>query len=576
MISSFGDVDSRTAGGGWWRPPLRQHALALAGIVALVLFAYSNSLHGAFVFDDRHHIRDNALIRDLSNYLASGAGYRAMPTRFLAYVSFALNYRLGGLDVAGYHAFNVAIHVACATLVYALVVLTLRTPRLAGSSLGPSSRAVGFAAGSLFATHPLQTQAVTYIVQRITSLATLFFVLSVLLYAWWRLSREVQRPCLRGRGAAYALALLSAVAAMQTKEIAFTLPFALALYELSFFEKARGRWLPLAPFLGTAAIIPATLVNLHQPLARALAEADAHTRVQATVSRLDYLRTQVAVVAEYLRLLVLPVGQNLDHDIPVYHSFLAPRIVVSAAILLSLAGVAAWLYWRSSPRDAGRGLDPAVRLAAFGVAWFFLTLLVESSVIPILDVMNEHRVYLPSVGAFAAVAAGGALLLGRVQRARPGRLTCLAALFLSVILAVATLRRNAVWADDISVWADAASKSPGKARPFYNLGSALATGGHPEQAVLALRRAVKLDPGLATAHAQLAATLLALQRPQEAEPELRDAIALDPRAPEPIFNLALLLSRTGRAPEAKPLFRRFLEVAPPSYAAARRVAAANL
>jgi hypothetical protein len=557
------------------RPGWHRHAGALAGILLLGLFAYSNSFHGPFVFDDRQNIRDNTVIRDLSNYLASWAGYRWMPQRFVAYLTFALNYRLGALEVAGYHAFNVGIHLLCALLVYALVVLTFRTPRLEASSLAPWSRAVAFAASALFVTHPVQTQAVTYIVQRITSLATLFYVLSVVLYAWWRLSLEAQaRP--KRRAAVYTLALLSTIAAMKTKEIAFTLPFVIVLYELAFFEGRRSRLLRLAPFLATALVIPATLLDLHGSGGAVLAETGARTRADSTLPRLDYLRTEIAVIGTYLRLLVLPVGQNFDYEYPIYRSFLTPRVLSSLALIASLLAAGIWLHRRSTMGGERRSIDPAARLVSFGIGWFFITLLVESSVIPIDDVINEHRVYLPSIGLFGGIATGGALLLKRVPRADPARITALAALLLAILLAVATLRRNAVWGSDVSLWADTAAKSPNKVRVLGNLAVALAAAGYPAEGVLPLRRAVNLEPRNAIARLQLGAALAALGRTAEAEPELRESIRLDPKRPEPLFNLGLLLSRTGRAPEAKQWFQRFLEIAPPSYVGMRQVAEARV
>jgi tetratricopeptide (TPR) repeat protein len=557
-------------GNGASAPPAagaRRHLGPLAGVLLLGLFAYANSLHGPFVFDDRQNIRDSALVRAAAADLASPALYRAQPNRYVAYLTFAVNYRLGGTDVVGYHAVNLAIHLACALLVYALVALTFRTPRLRDSALAPSRRAIAFAAAALFVTHPLQTQAVTYVVQRITSLAALLYVASVVLYARWRLAREEAARPGPAAAASYALALLAAVAAMRTKEIAFTLPFAIVLYELSFFPRRARRAALLAPFLATALLIPATLLQQHGAGRGVVGAAEAGTRVETALSRLDYLRTEITVVVEYLRLLVLPTGQNLDPDHPIYRSFLAPRVLASLALLLALGAAAAWLYRRTARADPA--VDPAARLVAFGLGWFFLALLVESSLIPIDDVMNEHRVYLPSVGFFAAAATGGALLLRRVPRIDAGRLVALLALLLAIVLGVATIRRNAVWASELSLWADAASKSPNKARPHGNLAVALAGAGYPHEGVLALRRAVRLAPDDPIVRGQLGAALASLRRYGEAEVEIREAIRLDPTRPEPLHNLALLLASTGRSDEAKEWLRRSRALAPAPAAAPR-------
>jgi Flp pilus assembly protein TadD len=368
--------------------------------------------------------------------------------------------------------------------------------------------------------------------------------------------------------------LLSALLATKTKEISFTLPLAVLLYEVSFFGARARRLVPLVPLLAIASLIPLALLGAGGSVGQALSDTDAATRVQTEMGRLDYLRTEAAVVVTYLRLLILPVGQNLDYDYPVFRS-LEPRVLASAALLAGLAAVAALLYRWTSPAPGRKALDPAARLAGFGLAWFFLTLLVESSLVPIVDVINEHRVYLPSAGIFAAAAAGAGLVARRASADAWQRVLVLCTLLVSLLLASATLQRNAVWADELSLWADAAAKSPGKFRPHLNLGRALALAGRPGEAAVELRRAVAIDPGSAWGRTQLGAALLSLGRPAEAEPELREALRLSPSDPEASFDLAVALSAQGRKDEARGWFRRFLEVAPPGYEAARRYAEAR-
>ena len=554
----------------------RAHLVPAAGILLLGLLAYANSLRGDFVFDDIRQIRDNPVIRDLGSFLWSSAGYRFSPSRFVAYLTFALNYRLGGLDVFGWHAVNLAIHLAVALVLYALVASAFRAPRLAGSRIASSSRAVAFAAAALFVTHPIETQAVSYVVQRITSLAALFYLLAMLLYLRWRLQQEAGD---RGplHGATYLAAVAAALLAVRTKEIAFTLPAAVLLLEAALFGRpGLRRLLAVAPFVAAALWIPATLLAQHRPAGEILADVDTATRVQATgVSRLDYLRTEVAVVAGYLRLLVWPAGLNLDHDVPLARSFLEPRVAQALVLHLALLATAAWAWRRTAP-GAARAIDPVARLAAAGVLFFYLALSVESSLIPIADPMFEHRAYLPSAGFFAAVAVIAALALRALRPSLPpGRRLAALALALAIPLAFATLLRNRVWWTDVTLWTDAVSKSPGKARPQLNLGTALVEAGRPREAVGPLREAARLAPELPWARAQLGATLLSLGRLSEAEAELRAANHLAPGDAETLFNLGMLLARTGRREEARPFLTRFVEVAVgPGYTAARRAATA--
>lgn len=522
--------------------------LALAVPIALGILAYSNSLDGGFVFDDVPSIVENRVVHDLASFAPGGDGYSSRPTRTVGYLSFALNYRVGGLQPGGYHAVNLAIHLANAALVFALVLLTFRTPRLAPSPLARSARAVALAAAALFVTHPIQTQAVSYVVQRLTSLATLFYLLAIVLFATVRLARG--GPAWR-RVAGHAAVVASAALAMKTKEIAFTLPFAVAVYEVSFFDgSVRERARRLAPVAATLAIIPLTLLDVGAPLREVLAEAEARTAVQTRASRLDYLATELPVVVSYLRLLLLPVGQSVDPDVTFWTTFLAPPVVGSALVLGALLAFAAALYLRTGGRRGERNADPAWRIVAWGIVWFFVALSVESSVIPIVDPMNEHRVYLPSAGFFVAIAVVAGLAARALSPARAGGLVAGAAVAVAAVLAIATLARNEVWTDEISLWTDAASKATRKARPWNNMGAALHDGGRHQEARAALENAIRIEPGYARAYYNLARIVLTVdRRPEEALALLERAIRLDPGYLDARVNLAAALLDLRRPSE---------------------------
>jgi tetratricopeptide (TPR) repeat protein len=468
---------------------------------------------------------------------------------------------------------NLAIHLANTLLLFALAMLALQAPRVRASALSRSAPSVAFLAAALFATHPLGTQAVSYVVQRMASLTALFYLLAVVLFVAWRLGRDTSAGATRGR-LLYLGLLVASLLAFRTKEHSFTLPVTLLLAELLLFDgTGRRRFLPIVPVALLSLIIPATLLLATGATAGVADRLGSATRVDTPVSRGDYFRTELVVVVDYLRLLLFPSGQSLDHDVPIRRALLEPHVLLSAALLGTLAALGGWLAWRARPRedDASR-MDPAASLAAFGIAWFFVTLSVESSVIPIADVMNEHRAYLPSMGIFLAVATGLGLALRRLAGAAAPRATVLVGVAIALVLASLTLRRNAVWASEITLWTDAAEKAPGKFRPAFNLGTALVAAGRFDEATQALRRAAAIDPESAAARAQLGAVLLNTGRLGEAEPELRAAVRLAPSDPEALMNLAQTLLRSGRPDEAKEHLRRFLEVAPPSYAGPRKVA----
>ena len=496
--------------------------------VALVAAAgYLGALGGDFVFDDLRQVQLNPLIRDLGNYLGSWAGYQAMPNRYLGYLSFALSYRLSGPDPAAFRAANVAIHVANALLVYALVALAFRSPRLARSALAPSARAPAFAAAAVFGAHPLQTEAVSYVVQRLTSLAALFSLGCAVLYLRWRLAGDEPGRSRLARAASYLPVLAAALLAMKTKESAFALPLAVALVELALLDgPLRPRLLALAPLLATLPVIPLTL--LAAPALPALGNTE--VTGQGALTPLAYLATQLTVLPAYLRLLAFPVGQSADHDQPVHASLLEPPVLLSLAFLLALAALALWLV-RQARRDPG--LDPALGLVGLGILWFFATISVESSLIPLADVMVERRAYLPSVGILVAASTAAALLW---QRAAPagwaGGLAASAAV-LSLALAAATAARSAVWRDEVSLWADAAAKAPRKPRPHLNLGVAHYQRGRVDDAIRELRLAVELAPGLADAHTNLGIALRSKRMWEEAARETMLGARLRGAAPPP-------------------------------------------
>lgn len=168
---------------------LLQRALPLVMLVVLALAAYANAFGAGFVFDDLGIIGDGRLRRDLTAF-AGDPGWILHENRWVGYLTFALNERLGGADAAAYHLVNIAIHAVNALVVYALVATTFGTPRLRGSLVVSWSRAIAFVAAAAFVAHPLQTQAVTYVYQRFTSLAALFCLLATLQYARWRLRRD--------------------------------------------------------------------------------------------------------------------------------------------------------------------------------------------------------------------------------------------------------------------------------------------------------------------------------------------------------------------------------------------------
>lgn len=551
---------------------IRSHLVAVGVILAVVAAAYSNTLEVPFHFDDVANIVDNPAIKDLG-YFARPSAARPITSpgqhantfgRYVGGLTLALNYRIGGLDVRGYHAVNMGIHVATGLAVYALVLVLFATPILRSSSLTGRARTIALLTALVFVAHPIQTQAVTYIVQRFASLVAFWYVFSIVAYGVARLS---VRPAVRA--GAFIMALVFAVLAMKTKENAFTLPFAIALFEVLFFDgpvrRRAARVMAFAPLL---LVIP--LDYLRRGAANAapgrpvVQGVNAFSETAASLLSSEYLFTQFRVVVTYIRLLFVPVGQNLDYDYPRYDSLFAPPVFLSLLFLAAIVWLAFYLILRS------RKTEPALRVISFGILWFFLTSTVESSVIRLPNVIFEHRVYLPSVGALTAlviaVFLGGSFAGRRWPRARAAAPIALSVA--AVVLAGATWARNRVWADPVHLWEDAAAKSPAKARPHNNLATAYLEDGRFEEALAEFRAALAIEPGHLEAHLGMGKTLAALGRFEEAEGHFETVRQLGPQGPDVYIEQGNAYIRAGRSAEAMQQYRTAVRVSP-NHAGAR-------
>ncbi|HET6515671.1 MAG TPA: tetratricopeptide repeat protein [Thermodesulfovibrionales bacterium] len=534
-------------------------------IVILGFIAYSNSLHSPFVFDDEPSILENPVIKDMNNFFLNTTGYEYNPRRFIGYLTIAMNYAFGGLDVTGYHVFNLAVHIANALLVYALIVLTFRTPYMRNSSLSQSWRPIAFFSAALFAVHPVQTEAVTFIVQRFTSLATMFYLMSLCLYVKWRLMGNSEKPSGGKALFWYFLSLAAVVFAMKTKENAFTLPVMVVLYEVFFFRLPMRERLPfLAPIVATLLIIPQSMLNVGKPLGEVLSDVSEATKIQTDVTRWDYLMTQFRVIVTYVRLLFFPVNQNLDYDYPIYRSLFTPPVLLSFLFLLSLFALGVY-FFRRSARDVSEG-GFGLRLVSLGIIWFFITLSVESSIIPIADVIFEHRVYLPSVGLLSACVTA-VVAFGDGLKSRSAFIIKTITPLLAIVVflfGLATFSRNMVWNDARTLWMDAVKKSPAKARAVYNLGQVYDVRGALEEAAGLYRTAIRLDPNLSHPYNNLGTIYEKWGRIDEAIRLYKEAIVLYPEDEDVVAraNLGAAYAKQGRFAEAVSVLMRAIQIKP--------------
>jgi cytochrome c-type biogenesis protein CcmH/NrfG len=308
----------------------------------------------------------------------------------------------------------------------------------------------------------------------------------------------------------------------------------------------------LAPFLLTMAIIPlkvAQLAAVGRPApAEGFSMAPLHMANFRGIPVTDYLMSQFAVVITYLRLLLVPVGLNFDHDFPLRTEFLSAGVLLPLAVLIAIFSTGFWLLLKSRQ-------NRACRLVSLGIFWFFITLSVESSIVPIEDLIFEHRVYLPSLGFFLAVTTGCAILLQRLGGKTVVVLRAAAVLAVTVILlgSALTVARNRLWQNEVAFWKDAAEKSPAKARPNRWYGAALLQREMAKQesdrdmgpACAILEKAVRLGPQDPQNHQVLAEVRVMQKNYGEALRSLAEVARLRPLSPKPHLARGEILEAEG-------------------------------
>jgi tetratricopeptide (TPR) repeat protein len=505
-----------------------------------------------FQWDEWTFIEENPIVKNTAYFISpeSAEGLPAYPyfkTRYLGYLTFALNYRLGGLDVMGYHLFNFAVHVLNALRVYFLVVTTLSTPYLRNTRLADYSGRMALLTGLVFVAHPLQTEAVTYIFQRFASLSTFFCLFSLVAYARSRISEKWKiRICL------YALSLVFAVMAMLTKEIAITLPLLIVLYDFLFLgDGIRKKSFYLVPVLLTMLIVPLLHINPEMGFAAALEGASRHG---TDMPRSEYLFTQFRVIMTYLRLIFLPMNQNIEHNHPAYESFFELPVMLSFSFLAAIFFLSVYMVYFS--RRA-----PSLRLAAFGILWFFVSLSVESTIIPLPMLISEYRIYLPSVGIFLATSVVAFLFIQNTGGGLKGAIAAVLVL-LPIVLSYNAYARNSVWKSRTSLWQDTVSKSPGSARAHNNLGVAYKEEGQRNKAMEHYRAALVLEPDYARAHNNLGVAYKEEGHIDKAIEHYRAALMLEPDYTRAHNNLGVAYYHIGEVKSSERHFQHALRLNP--------------
>jgi len=496
--------------------------LAATLLAGATLLAYANSLGGPFVFDDVPAIVENPSIQSFRTALFPPAeGGVTVSGRPVLNVSLALNYAISGFDVGSYHALNLLIHLLAGLTLFGLVRRTLVRPPLA-ARFGESAAPLALVIAGLWLLHPLQTESVTYIVQRAESLMGLFFLLTLYTFARGADSPHPRRWL--------AVAFLACLLGVGTKEVTAVAPVLVFLYDRTFVSGSfRAAWqrhrvwhlLLAATWLPLAWLVLGTGGNRGGTMGFDVAD-----------SLVGSWLTQFEAVTRYLGLAFWPHPLVFDYG-TVPPASLGTALPWMAPVLV-LVPATVWALWRRP-------------VAGFLGAWF-LGILAPTSLVPgALQMIVEHRMYLPLAAVIAFVTGAAAPRLGRRGLLAAGAVLALAA-------GTATWQRNTVYADEPALWQDTIARRPDNARTYNNLGRYHYLAGRWTEAIPLFEHSLHLDPGMPKTHFNLGLAHLSAGQPAAAVAPLQQAVQLLPRYYAAHLNLGIALTRLGRAEEALPHF----------------------
>lgn len=516
---------------------------------ALVFILYGETIHSPFLFDDINNITENTSIRVTeltpSALFEAAGGSRGIKSRGIAYMSFAVNYYFHGTDVAGYHLVNMIIHLLAGIFLYLVLKKTLDLSLAAHHK--PDSRLIAFFASLLWLVHPLHTNTVTFIVQRMNSLAALFCIIAIFLYVQGRTA-----PATARRYLFFFAALAAWFLALASKPIAAPLPLIILLYEWYFFQGLSRAW--IKKILPCLAGLP---VLLYLVAFWSLGSEP----FQAYISGYDgwhftfwqRLLTEPRVIFRYLSLLLFPLPARLifDYTFDLSLSPLVPLTTLPAILGLAALFLLAAFYAKKEP------------LLSFALAWFFACLALET--IWPTALIFEYKTYMPSMLFFLFFPVLGL----RFIRIKP--LAIAGLILVSLLFSLWTWERNKVWHSEISLWNDVIKKQPLSARAYGNLGRALSLQGKQKEAIEKLNRALELieknknrfgeesarGTGMrAIIHDNLAIIYRKAGNYAQAENNARQAILLVPTLFNSHLSLAIIHEKRGEHRKALAIFEK--------------------
>jgi protein O-mannosyl-transferase len=501
-------------------------SIFLVAVFGILL--YSNTFHAPFYYDDYDSILGNPKIKNLSNFFRIPSIMDGAHERFISSLSFALNFRWGNVDVTGYHIMNIGIHIVNSVLVMLIIFSLFKTPALKEKYSHSFQLIIIPIAGLIFVSHPVQIQAVTYIIQRMTSLSTMFYLFSVYLFIITRIFIENNRTILKRNNLLIKISVLSllllasAIMGLWSKQIVASLPVMLLVCEYIFFRpQAKFNWKIALPSIIVFVLIVALIIKLN------LLPAETED-----ISRSNYFLTQLSVVINYLKVLILPLNLNLDYEYPLTTTFFDIKTILYLIVIIALFFLA-FLLIRKQP------------LISFSIFWYFIALSVESTIIPIRDLMVEHRLYLPMF-SYALLIANVAFLFKPFSR----KILLFVILVMFFTNSILAYQRNELWNDPIALWTDTIEKSPHKIRPQFFRGFMFMHNNQIDNAITDFKDVVLRDSTYYRAYDNLGVAFQDKNDYQTAIKYHDKAIKFEPNSPYAYNNRASAYIFLGKYDEA--------------------------
>lgn len=539
-------------------------AFAFASLFILILLIYSNSFHCAWHFDDFTNINNNPNLHmteiswhSVKSALFSDGDQPNKLYRPVACLSFALNYYFGGLNVFGYHVVNILIHFISSFFLFLFLYRSLTLPTLR-EKYERDAYFISLLATVLWAVNPLQTQAITYIVQRMASLAAMFYIAGM--YFFLRARTDSLK---RRRIFFFVLCGISFLFAMGSKENAAMFPVSLLLFEILVIQKDPVHFLHvhmgrLGIVLGATLCI--ALAYLYIDTGSLLTFLKGYASRPFTLGQ--RLLTEPRIIVFYLSLLFYPMPNRLSivHDFPISTSLFHPvsTFFCILAILTIITG--AILLGKKRP------------LISFCVLFFFLNHVIESSIFP-LELVFEHRNYLPSMFLFLPVAIGFSFIL-EIYKNKPAMKSVLSGFIILVLIGLghSTFMRNFTWKNEKSLWIDAVDKAPNLYRPRHNLANSYQNDGKSDKAIaeynIALKKRISYNiKGKYITYYNLGILYYHKKKYNKAISYYRKSVSLNPGFPDAFTNLASVMDLIGKHRKAEKYLQKALSLNPFSSAA---------